>query len=231
MPYLPAYCQPAAYAAFLESLGTIHRAEGLFRAAAAVSLHAYPEASVDDTFESVAKLAGVVRTRVRARSDQAMLAHLHDVLFEVAAFRGAATDYYNPANSYVTEVLRTRVGIPITLSLVYRTVASLVGLEAEGVNAPGHFLTSVTVNEARQRRTLYVDPFHGGSLLNEGEALRLISDATGRDETATPGALRVATPTDWLARILRNLQAIFAQRGEERDLWAMQELAAALAEQ
>lgn len=228
MSKLPAYCRPAAYHAFCRELPTIDCPLGLFRAASAIALHARPEASVDDDCEVVSKLAGAVRMRVQGHSEQALVAHLHDVLFEVAGFRGNAIDYYNPANCFVTDVLRYRRGIPISLSLIYRTVASLVGLRAEGLNTPGHFLISLTLHEAGLDRSMFVDPFHHGALLNEAETIQLISSATGRQERATPATLAVAAPSDWLLRMLRNLQGVFAQRGQQRDLLAMQELQGAL---
>lgn len=228
MPYAPAYCQPRAYEAFCRELDDVARPLGLFRAAAAIGLHARPEASLDAACESISKLAGAVRLRVKSPNDMALISHLHDVLFEVAAFQGNSTDYYNPANSYLTDVLTTRLGIPISLALVYRTAASMVGLRAEGVNAPGHFLTTVTLCEAGQDRAIFVDPFHGGALLNEQEMLALISSATGRQERPTRDTLAIASPTDWLLRMLRNLQGVFAQCGQQRDLLAMQELQAVL---
>ncbi|TWT36165.1 hypothetical protein KOR34_10660 [Posidoniimonas corsicana] len=228
MPSSPAYCSPLAYHSFVHELHEIHRPLGLFRAASAIALHSRPEASIDDACEAINKLAGAVRSRVRSRTDQALLAHLHDVMFEVAGFRGNSTDYYNPANSYLPDVLRTRRGIPISLTLVYRTIASLVGLRVEGINAPGHFLASVTIYEGATDHTLFVDPFHGGVLLNEHETIELISGATGRQERATPATLAIASPSDWLLRSLRNLQGVFAHRGQVRDQLAMQELQAAI---
>jgi regulator of sirC expression with transglutaminase-like and TPR domain len=228
LSYTPAYCHPHAYEAFRRELDRLDQPMGLFRAASAIALHARPEGSVEADCAAVEKLADAIRGRVQSPSDQALVAHLHDVLFEVAGFHGAATDFYNPANSYLGDVLRTRRGIPISLAMIYRTTAALVGLRAEGVNAPGHFLVSLTLEEGGRDRTMYVDPFHGGGLLNEQEALRLISSATGRQERATPQTLAIATPSDWLLRMLRNLQGVFAYRGQQRDLLAMQELQAAL---
>lgn len=224
----PAYCRPAAYRAFVRELEAAQSPLGLFRAASAIALHARPDASVDADCAVVQKLADTVCARVRSRNDQALLAHLHDVVFEVAGFHGNTTDFYNPANSYLTDVLRLRRGIPISLTLVYRTIASLVGLRVEGVNAPGHFLATVTVQEGVGDHSLFVDPFHGGTLLNEDETIELISGATGRQERATPATLAIASPTDWLLRSLRNLQGVFAHRGQLRDQLAMQELQAAL---
>lgn len=228
MTVVPAYCRRAAFDAFRRELPEIDRPLGLFRAAASIALHTQPEASVDADAEVVGKLAGAVRMRVRSASDPALAAHLHDVLFEVAGFQGNATDYYNPANSLVTEVLRTRRGNPIALALVYRTVASLVGLRADGINTPGHFLASVTLREGGLEHSIIIDPFHRGAMLNEEETIELISSATGRQEHATPATLAIASPNDWLLRVLRNLQGVYAQRGQQRDLMAMQELQGAL---
>ena len=61
-------------------------------------------------------------------------------LFEEEGFRGNAEDYYDPRNSFLHHVLDRRLGIPITLSIVYVAVAARAGLEAVGVGLPGHFI-------------------------------------------------------------------------------------------
>jgi regulator of sirC expression with transglutaminase-like and TPR domain len=223
-PPQPAYCRPAAYRAFAESLPSIEAAGGLFRAAWAIAQHERPEANLAAGETVVANLAEAVRRRVRSSSQEALLAHLHDVMFDVIGFRGNREDYYDVANSYLPEVLKTRRGLPITLTLVYRSVAAGVGLDVHGVNAPGHFLAEVELVEAGRRRSVYVDPFNGGSLLHEGEALQRIAEATGHEVTPSPELLRRATGRQWLGRILRNLQAALAAAGRERDMFAMQEL-------
>jgi regulator of sirC expression with transglutaminase-like and TPR domain len=219
-----AYCRPLAYRAFAESLSTINTPEGLFRAAWAIAQHELPEHSLRAGETVVSNLATAVRRRVRSGSSEALLAHLHDVLFEVAGFRGNREDYYNPANSYLPEVLRTRQGLPITLTLVYQRVAAEAGLIVHGVNAPGHFLAEVELEEAGEKRSIYVDPFFGGDMLHEAEVFARISETTGRQVTPAPALLSRATPRQWLARMLHNLQAALAAAGRERDVFAMQEL-------
>src|SRR5436309_5385577 len=61
-------------------------------------------------------------------------------LFLERGFRGNAEDYYDPHNSYLNRVLDRRLGLPITLSLVYVEVARRCGRRAEGVGLPGHFV-------------------------------------------------------------------------------------------
>ena len=61
-------------------------------------------------------------------------------LFEEEGFRGNTEDYYDPRNSFLNDVLDRRLGIPITLSVVYVAVAARAGLAAAGVGLPGHFV-------------------------------------------------------------------------------------------
>ena len=58
-------------------------------------------------------------------------------------FAGNVNDYYDPQNSYLHNVLKTRRGIPISLSLIYIELAKQIGLKARGVAFPGHFLVKL----------------------------------------------------------------------------------------
>lgn len=220
----PAYCRPVALEMFAEHLDDIDSSRGLFRAAFAISLHERPEASLSEAETIVENLCDTVQNRVRSDSADALLAHLHDVLFDVFGLSGNTEDYYAPSNSYLPDVLRTRLGIPISLVLVYRRVAEPLGLIVHGVNCPGHFLAEVELSSDEDIKTMYVDPFFGGGVLNECEAAERISRATGRPVSPTPNIFARATPRMWLSRMLNNLQASFAAAGQEREVCAMQEL-------
>jgi regulator of sirC expression with transglutaminase-like and TPR domain len=226
---MPAYCRPTAYAAFARELPQIDSTRGLFRAAFAIAQHERPDTNVDDAEATIRQLADTVNNRVRSPNPQARLAHLHDVLFDVVGFGGNVDDYYNPANSYLPDVLAKHRGLPITLVLIYKCVAEGVGLAVRGINSPGHFLASVACPEQGSPRKsdgpwLYVDPFYGGGLLTDRDVYGRIAEATGRDDPPSPARLAPASHRQWLARMLHNLQAVFAHTGRERDLYAMQEL-------
>lgn len=231
---MPAYCHSIAHAAFAREMPHVDTTPGLLRAAFAIAQHEHPEANVDEAEATIAQLALAVKSRVRSTNPEARLAHLHDVLFDVVGFGGNIDDYYNPANSYLPHVLTTHRGLPITLVLVYKCVAEEVGLVARGINSPGHFLAAIQSAETTRpsaggEKWLYVDPFYGGGLLTENDVFRRIADATGRDDPPSPAWLAPATHRQWLARMLHNLQAVFAHTGRERDLYAMQELQELLA--
>src|SRR5688500_11556297 len=141
---MPAYCRPSAFNAFADELplddDDRHQ---LFRAAFAIARHEHPEADVDEAQQRLDALGTSIANRVRSANPEARLAHLHDVLFDVIGFTGNVDDYYNPANSYLPNVLATHRGLPITLVLIYKYVGEAAGLTVRGINSPGHFLAAV----------------------------------------------------------------------------------------
>src|SRR5262245_12533601 len=231
---MPAYCRPAAYAGFAVEVPRIDSTAGLFRAAFAIARHEYPDADVDEAEATIKDLATTVSHRVHSTNIEARLAHLHDVLFDVVGFVGNVEDYYSPANSYLPDVLRTHRGLPITLVLIYKCVAERIGLEVRGINSPGHFIAAVksaepTTGSQKPSTWMYLDPFYGGEVLHREDVCRRIAATTGRELNDPSAWLEPATHRQWLSRMLNNLQAIFAQTGRERDLYAMLELQSLLA--
>ncbi len=222
----PVHCHPRAFHLFAGYLPSIDSSEGLLRAAAAISLHELDGVDPEQVGRRLGEFAGRIRARLRSNHVQAVLAHLHEVLFAEEGFAGNVDDYFNPYNSYLPAVLETRLGIPITLSLIYKVVGEQLGLRIEGVNAPGHFMARLRIDDG----IMLVDPFAGGRVLTPEEAIARIEEVTGR--SVLPGGRYLATAThrQWLARILVNLQNTFASMGRSEDLAAMVELQALVQE-
>jgi hypothetical protein len=95
---------------------------------------------------------------------------LNRYFFQELGFAGNVNDYYDPRNSYLPDVLRTRRGIPITLALLYVELATQAGLQAAGVSFPGHFLVKLRM----PRGEVVIDPFSGQSLSREDLDERLM---------------------------------------------------------
>jgi len=137
-----------------------------------------PPVAVDVYLRRIDAIADAARPAVAAaRSEAGRLAALHRALFVEHGFTGNRDDYYDPRNSWLHHVIDRRVGIPITLSLVYLAVADRLGFDARGVSFPGHFL----VKHAGETPAL-VDPFFGRVLAPADVADRLA-------EVAGPGRL------------------------------------------
>jgi regulator of sirC expression with transglutaminase-like and TPR domain len=136
------------------------------------------------------------------------LAHAIDYqLFSVCGFRGNSDDYADPRNSYLDQVVARRLGIPLTLSLVYMEVAQRVGLQCDGVGFPGHFI----VRYGDPANATFVDPFQQGVRIDREELLsRLRGQPLGG---ASPESfLTAVTRRQILQRMLNNLHAIFRER-------------------
>ena len=118
---------------------------------------------------------------------------LREALADHAGFRGYGDDYGDLRASLLHEVLRRRRGLPILLSVVYLEVASRLGLEAEGVGLPGHFVVSVAGQ--------LVDPFYGGRLVSRPElTARIGADLSDDDFDGWPVPAIVS-------RVLANIRA------------------------
>ncbi len=216
----PSACRMQAYRLFAEQLPIIETTRGILNASIAISMHALDDVEPRAIDEQLQNLAHRISARVCSQSSEAMLAHLHDVLFEEDEFQGNSEDYYNPLNSYLSTVLELKRGIPISLCLIYKVVGERVGLEIQGVNAPGHFVCRVMTKEG----WMIVDPYVGGGVLTAEEAFERMEQVTGRPVPRTPQYLAPATHAQWLSRMLVNLQHIFATNERRTDLAAMSEL-------
>jgi regulator of sirC expression with transglutaminase-like and TPR domain len=128
-------------------------------------------------------------------------------LFTVRGFSGNAEAYDDPRNSYLDQVLERRIGIPITLSLVYMEVAQRVGLRCDGIGYPGHFIVRCGDPEAG----LFVDPFNQGARLDHTE---LLAGLRGQQLSASSpeSYLAALTRRQILQRMLHNLRGSYRSR-------------------
>jgi regulator of sirC expression with transglutaminase-like and TPR domain len=133
-------------------------------------------------------------------------------LFRDVGLRGNRADYYDPENSYLDSVLERRTGIPITLSILYLEVARRAGVPAAPVAFPGHFLAR---HDGLPAGPIFVDSFDAGRLLAPADCARLFAQQFGPDAPFAEDFLGPAPPRAVLARLLRNLKAIYVRRGDD----------------
>ena len=220
-PELPQCCSPEAFKLLGRQVETLKSTDALLNGAVAIAMHQMPQASPERVDRQIQHYVNAVRKRVRSQQPQAMLAHLHDVLFERGGLSGNTQDYYNPANSYLPAVLATKRGLPITLSLVYKIVAERLGLRTWGVGLPGHFLVAV---EERPERVLLVDAFSGGRVLTRQEAHARLQELFGPEMEWYDDMLKPASHRHWLTRILQNLLHIFGSNNQYAEVAAVLEM-------
>ena len=182
----------------------------LLEAAVAVAQDDEPELDVQGVLAHIDGLAD--RLYRRLPPDAAPLQRLrllNQYFFQELGFAGNVNNYYDRRNSLLPTVLETRRGIPLTLALLFIELATQLGLRAQGVSFPGHFLVKLQM----PRGEVVIDPFDGRSLTREALDERLLPyrrqrGLVGDDEAPLALFLQAATPREMLARLLRNLKEI-----------------------
>jgi regulator of sirC expression with transglutaminase-like and TPR domain len=162
-----------------------------------------------DILRYVAKLeamAAAVRPGVSTTDDPLRkIQHLNRYLFEERGFRGNTQEYYDPRNSFLNDVLDRRLGIPITLSVVYMEVGRRVGVPLQGIGMPGHFIMKYADVEG----DIYIDAFSKGRILSRSACEELLQDVFGEPVPFEETFLAPVSKKQILSRILMNLKAIY----------------------
>jgi regulator of sirC expression with transglutaminase-like and TPR domain len=183
------------------------------RGATLIARDVYGGLDVDKTLDELAQMAEpLMGIGLASRSAETQAATLAHHVFGTLGFRGNEKDYYDPRNSLLSDVIARRMGIPITLAIVYCEIARRTGVPARGVGFPGHFL--VRIEREDDEEPVVVDPFYGGRVLDEPALVRMIGRALGPDARLEPSHLAAASPRAILVRVLTNLKAIYLQRND-----------------
>ena len=187
----------------------------LARAALAIARIEYPNLDPVPYLAKLEDMASRVRRRVSGYSNtQEVLRAINGVLFEEEQLKGNTEDYFDPRNSFLNEVLERKLGIPITLALIYSEVARRVGLPLFGVGMPGHFLLKHYDADGRQ---LILDPFSRGAQLTPQDCQRRLEQIYAGQMPMQPEFLAAVSKRQWLTRILNNLKTIYlSQRNFRR---------------
>ncbi|PZO13432.1 MAG: transglutaminase [Burkholderiales bacterium] len=197
----------------------------LFEAAASIAQDEYPDLDIQEVLGDVDQMLSRVRRRCNADAGPLQrLRTLNQFFFRDMGFGGNVNNYYDPDNSYLNAVLRTRRGIPISLAVLWLELAQGLGLKARGVNFPGHFMVKVNLPNGQ----VVIDPFTGQSLSREdlSERLEPYKRRNGLvDDFDVPVGLylQAATPREIVARLLRNLKEIHRTQEDWLRLIAVQD--------
>ena len=182
----------------------------LGRAALTIALTDYPKLDIPAYLSRIDQLAAEVAGRCQDGEVVQTLAALNDVLFRQHHFRGNSDDYYDPQNSFLNQVLDRKIGIPISLSILYMEVARRVGVVLNGVGFPGHFLVKYSQNGSE----IVIDPFSQGEIKLRNDLARMLSGLYGGAVDLRDEYLKTASKKDILRRMLGNLKGIYAKTND-----------------
>ena len=201
------------YEEFRRAVERPEEALDLGRAALAIAGSEYPRLDTTAYLARIDELAIAVTKHLTGDESgtHRSIAALNYVLFQKCAFRGNRDDYFDAKNSFLNEVIDRRIGIPITLSVLYMEVARRIGLPLLGVGFPGHFL----VKYLDDREEIVIDPFNGGDIRTPDSLQQLLAGLYGKPVALSPQLLDPVTKRQILRRMLNNLKFIYLR---QRDL-------------
>ncbi len=183
----------------------------LARGALLVAREEYPDLDVDKYLDKMTALAQQAEPLVRSGANTVERVQLlASFLFDEQGFAGDREEYSDPRNSFLNQVLDRRLGIPITLSVIYLEIGRRLGLNLYGVSFPAHFL----VKAVDERGELIIDPFNAGAILDLAEIRARLAQVYGLQVELEPAMLRAVGGRHILARMLRNLKSIYMTAGD-----------------
>ena len=202
----------------------------LLETAISLAQDEFPALDIEQVLGEMDLLAARLKRRLMPQAEPLdKLRELNHFFYEELRFAGNVNHYDDPHNSYLNIVLTRRLGIPISLAVLWLELGQSIGLKVHGVGFPGHFLVKLDLSYPQEGHVV-IDPFSGESLSRDDLAERLIpwlpGAKPGRPNAVSDDALAFhlepAAPRDIIARMLRNLQEIYRRQGDEARLRKVQ---------
>jgi regulator of sirC expression with transglutaminase-like and TPR domain len=195
--------------AFAEIAALDEEALSLDRAALVLALEEYPELDTAKYLRKIDTLAARAEVLIGMdRTPVNIIEGINEALFVQEGLRGNTEDYYDPRNSYLNVVLDRKLGIPISLSVLYMEVAKRIGFTVRGVGFPGHFLVKHIAGE----KEIIVDPFDLGRILTWNDCQEILDKIYRDTVTMNASLLQPMEKRTILTRMLFNLKNIYTQK-------------------
>jgi len=188
----------------------------LAEAALLMACEEYPQLEISPYVDQLDEIADAIRLRLTAGEQPAggepaaakpmdTVRAINEVLFDEFGFRGNSEEYYDPRNSFINDVLDRRLGIPITLSIVYLEVCRRLNFPMFGVGMPGHFI----VKYADRNQEIFLDPFHNGAVLTFEDCRQWVTRHYRDSVEFSERLLARVTHRQIISRMLNNLKRIY----------------------
>jgi regulator of sirC expression with transglutaminase-like and TPR domain len=183
----------------------------LAEAALLIAAEEYPELRPAVYLNQIARMGTELKQRIRAEVEpHRVVEKTNTYMFEELQFKGNREEYYDPRNSFLNEVMDRRVGIPITLAVLYVAVGERAGLPVRGVGMPGHFLVKYAPASSGE---IFIDAFSARTLTRD-ECAKMLTEMYGEEVKMRPALLEPSTKRQILSRILNNLKSLYLSRGD-----------------
>jgi regulator of sirC expression with transglutaminase-like and TPR domain len=169
----------------------------------------YPDLSIDLYMKHIEQIGEELKQKIKNPKDMRptyIIEKFNEFFFDEIKFHPNISDYYNPINNYLNIVLEKKIGIPITLSIIYIHLASFLNFELQPVNFPSHFLVKYTLDKD-SNEYIIIDPFNKGRIMDDYILQDLLNKVNPKLKVSISNSLlEKASPSQILIRILNNLK-------------------------
>jgi regulator of sirC expression with transglutaminase-like and TPR domain len=203
--------------------------EYVLEGACCIARSQFPElslAKVNDQIEAIRKDVWIELNSNLTALEKVKI--LNYILFDLHKFTRNNTDFYSPQNSYINQVIEMRKGNPISLSIVYLSVAYKLGLPIYGVNLPKNFilayrdeLTHTSSSDGSEDILFYINPYNKGAVLGRREIEYFI---TQQQITPQPSFFSCCSNRDIIIRLINNLIMSYEKLGYMQKIIRLNEL-------
>ena len=192
----------------------------LAKAALYIAQEEYPEIDTEKYINILDWMGEELSTRLPAtKYPLRIIQNINEYIYDDWGFQGNNNDYYDTRNSFLNQVIDRRVGIPISLSLIYLEVARRIDFPMVGVGMPGHFL----IRPDFEDMDIFVDTFNRGEILFSQDCQDRLNQIYQQNVNFKPEYLTTVSKRKFLERILNNLKIIYVhQQDLEKALAAVE---------
>ncbi|MFP5470834.1 MAG: transglutaminase-like domain-containing protein [Bacteroidia bacterium] len=159
---------------------------------------------------------------------------INHILFDVHNFSGNKKNFHSPQNSYINNVLETKKGNPLSLSIIYTHLAQELNIPIRGVNLPSHFVVAymddnqsmglINPNEETYGILFYINPFSRGTVFNKHEIAQFLNQLKLEH---LPEYYSACSNLDMIKRLITNLLFSYEKLGYKdkvEDMYKLVEL-------
>jgi len=165
----------------------------------------YPDLDVDEYIQKINRIGMSLKESINdVKNPTYLISMLNEHLFENLGFSGDDNDFFNPKHNFLNEVIDKKLGLPITISILYVAVAKFIGLDLKIVGFPSHIL--VKYNEE-----MILDPFNDGDLLDVDDLQGILDTNFDEHVKLQPEFLDEIKSEQILLRMTRNLKNSYIQ--------------------
>ncbi len=175
-----------------------------------------PRFSMEDCVETLMELAAKIWNRSAGMHGDAvlMVQAINRVLYHDFELQSSSEKSKrvidDPNRYYLHQVLKRKVGSPLTLAILYSILCEQVGVPHECIALPGHFLIRILDDVG----DFYIDPFEQGKMMNTVEFQKKFRSSMQRHRMMQANLFEKAGAVQLVSRLAYQLKHVYILKGK-----------------